>query len=132
MEAAQTALEHLSGEDAGATLSLAHAQQALLAQSDIEPEFQTLSDQLAASLAQAEDAAHSLQTWLRRADLDPQGLAELDARLGLWVSLARRYKERQRSCQNCMQVGKLNYKNWMQQQIWMPWKKPSKLLLRLF
>ena len=92
MEAAQTALEHLSGEDAGATLSLAHAQQALLAQSDIEPEFQTLSDQLAASLAQAEDAAHSLQTWLRRADLDPQGLAELDARLGLWVSLARRYK----------------------------------------
>ncbi|MFM7697556.1 MAG: DNA repair protein RecN, partial [Limnohabitans sp.] len=92
IEAAQVAIEHLSGEETGATLSLNHAQQALLSQSHIEPEFQSLSDQLAASLAQAEDAVHSLQTWLRRADLDPQGLAELDARLGLWVSLSRRYK----------------------------------------
>jgi len=33
-----------------------------------------------------------VQAWLRRADLDPQGLAELDARLSLWVSLSRRYK----------------------------------------
>jgi len=92
METAQKALQHLSADEAGATLSLAHAQQALLAQSDIEPEFQMLADQLATCLAQAEDAAHSLQAWLRRSDLDPQGLDELDARLGLWVSLARRYK----------------------------------------
>ena len=92
IQAAQTALQHLSGEDASATLGLAHAQNVLLEQSHIEPEFQLLSDQLAACLAQAEDAAHSLQTWLRRADLDPQGLEELDARLGLWVSLSRRYK----------------------------------------
>jgi len=92
MEAAQSALQHLNGDDTGATLALAHAQNALLAQSEIEPEFQMLAEQLAASLAQTEDAVHSLQTWLRRSDLDPQGLEELDARLGLWVSLARRYK----------------------------------------
>ena len=61
METAQKALQHLSADEAGATLSLAHAQQALLAQSDIEPEFQMLADQLATCLAQAEDAAHSLQ-----------------------------------------------------------------------
>ncbi len=92
MQAAQTALQHLNGEDTPATLGLTHAQNALLEQSHIEPEFQVLADQLAACLAQAEDAAHSLQAWLRRADLDPQGLEELDARLGLWVSLSRRYK----------------------------------------
>jgi len=92
MEAAQTALQHLNGEDNAATLGLTQAQNALLEQSHIEPEFQLLADQLAACLAQAEDAAHSLQAWLRRADLDPQGLEELDARLGLWVSLSRRYK----------------------------------------
>ena len=92
MEAAQTALQHLNGEDHAATLGLTQAQNALLEQSHIEPEFQVLADQLATCLAQAEDAAHSLQAWLRRADLDPQGLEELDARLGLWVSLSRRYK----------------------------------------
>jgi DNA repair protein RecN (Recombination protein N) len=71
---------------------LVHAQNALIDQAAIEPEFQALADQLASALAQAEDVAHSLQAWLRRADLDPQGLADLDARLSLWVSLARRYK----------------------------------------
>jgi DNA repair protein RecN (Recombination protein N) len=47
---------------------------------------------LASSLAQVEDAAHSLQTYLRRTDLDPERLAELDERMALWLSLARRYK----------------------------------------
>jgi len=39
-----------------------------------------------------EDSVHSLRTYLRRTDLDPERLAELDARLTQWVSLARRYK----------------------------------------
>ena len=92
MDAAQTALHHLQEDGSGATVTLVHAQNALMDQAAIEPEFQTLADQLASALAQAEDVAHSLQAWMRRADLDPQGLADLDARLSLWVSLARRYK----------------------------------------
>ena len=92
MDAAQTALHSLQEDGSGATVSLVHAQNALIDQAGIEPEFQALADQLASALAQAEDVAHSLQAWLRRADLDPQGLADLDARLSLWVSLARRYK----------------------------------------
>lgn len=39
-----------------------------------------------------QDARHSLQAYLRRADLDPERLAELDARLSLWMQLARRYR----------------------------------------
>ena len=91
LDAAQTALTHLQEEDA-AHSHLAQAVKALQEQANIEAEFQQLSDQLSSALAQAEDAAHSLQAWLRRADLDPQGLADIDARMGLWVGLSRRYK----------------------------------------
>ena len=42
--------------------------------------------------AQLQDAAHTLQAYLGRSDPDPARLAELDARLSSWVSLARRYR----------------------------------------
>ena len=41
---------------------------------------------------QLQDAAHTLHAYLGRAEPDPERLAELDARLGSWVSLARRYR----------------------------------------
>ena len=91
LDAAQTALSHLQEEDA-AHSHLAQAVKALQEQANIEAEFQQLSDQLGSALAQAEDAAHSLQAWLRRVDLDPEGLADIDARMGLWLALSRRYK----------------------------------------
>ncbi len=91
LDAAQTALSHLQEEDA-AHSHLAQAVKVLQEQANIEAEFQQLSDQLGSALAQAEDAAHSLQTWLRRADLEPEGLADIDARMGLWLALSRRYK----------------------------------------
>ncbi|RYY63567.1 MAG: DNA repair protein RecN, partial [Comamonadaceae bacterium] len=92
LDAAQAALEQLEGEDSGATSRLASAHAALQAQEHLEPEFRELAEVLASSLAQAEDAAHSLHAYLRRTDLDPQRLSQLDERMGLWVSLARRYK----------------------------------------
>jgi DNA repair protein RecN (Recombination protein N) len=92
LDAAQGAVELLEGEDGGATSLLTRAQGLLDAQAHLEPEFRTVAEVLASSLAQAEDAAHSLHAYLRRTDLDPQRLAELDERMALWVSLARRYK----------------------------------------
>ena len=93
IDAAQQACGLLEGdEDAGALRLLARAGQALSELARVEPEFQALGDVLASSQAQAEDAAHSLHAYLRRADLDPERLAQLDQRLGLWLSLARRYK----------------------------------------
>ncbi len=47
---------------------------------------------LRAAQAQIEDAAHTLQSYLGRSEPDPGRLAELDARLGAWVALARRYR----------------------------------------
>jgi len=92
IDAAQAALGALEGEDGGATSSLAQARSALQGQEHLEPEFQALAEVIASSLAQAEDAAHTLHTYLRKTDLDPARLAELDERMSLWMSLARRYK----------------------------------------
>ena len=93
IDAAQQANTLLEGdEEAGALTLLARASQSLSDLARVEPEFQSLADVLASAQAQAEDAAHSLHAYLRRADLDPERLTQLDERLGLWVSLARRYK----------------------------------------
>ena len=92
LEAAQGTIETLETEDAGALALLARAQARLQDHEHLEPEFKAIADVLASSLAQAEDAAHSLNAWLRRTDLDPDTLAELDQRLTQWMGLARRYK----------------------------------------
>ena len=92
LDAAQHALRELDTDDQGALAQLAKAQNLLADQATVEPEFDNLADVLASSLAQASDAAHSLQAWLRRTDLDPQRLQSLDERMGLWMSLARRHK----------------------------------------
>lgn len=93
IDSAQLALDALESEESGGALQwLSRSAQALTAQTHVEPEFQSLADILSSSLAQAEDAAHSLHAYLRKTDLDPQRLAQLDERLGLWISLSRRYK----------------------------------------
>ncbi|HSI54767.1 MAG TPA: DNA repair protein RecN [Ramlibacter sp.] len=92
LEAAQGALDALEGDDASATRGLSQAQSALQAQEHVEPAFRELAQVLASALAQAEDAAHTLHAYLRKTDLDPQRLAELDERMSLWMSLSRRYK----------------------------------------
>lgn len=92
LDAAQSTQELLDGEEGGARRALAQALDALRAQEHLEPRFREIADVLASSLAQVEDAAHSLQGYLRKTDLDPERLAELDERMASWLSLARRYK----------------------------------------
>ncbi len=92
LEAAEGALQVLEGDEAGATRSLSQALSLLQAQEHVEPAYRDLAQVLASSLAQAEDAAHSLHAYLRKTELDPQRLAELDERMSLWMSLSRRYK----------------------------------------
>ena len=96
LEAAQTAFSALQDDesDSGADVisGLVKAHSALEARAHIEPEFKALADVLASNLAQLEDAAHSLNSYLRKTELEPQRLAELDERMALWLSLSRRYK----------------------------------------
>ena len=92
IEAAEGARTALEDDDGGALAALHRALSLLQDCEHIEPEFKALTEVLASSVAQASDAAHSLHGYLRHADPDPQRLAELDERMGLWMSLARRYK----------------------------------------
>lgn len=92
LDAAQGAQQLLDGDEGGARQGLAQALDALRGQEHLEPQFKDIAEVLASSLAQLEDAAHSLQGYLRKTDLDPERLAELDERLSSWLSLARRYK----------------------------------------
>lgn len=92
MDSAQTCLQLLEDDDSGAANPLGRAHHLLQDQEHLEPQFQNIADVLGSCVAQLHDARHSLQAYLRRADLDPELLADLDERLSLWMQLARRYK----------------------------------------
>jgi DNA repair protein RecN (Recombination protein N) len=93
MDGANQTVMLLEGDDSGGALRhLSRAIQTLQSLGQFEPEFNALADVLISAQAQAEDVAHSLHAYLRKADLDPDHLSQLDERMGLWLSLARRYK----------------------------------------
>ncbi|ATH11748.1 MULTISPECIES: DNA repair protein RecN [Delftia] len=92
IDTAQTTLQMLEDDEAGVITPLGRASHLIQNQEHLEPDFQNIADVLASCMAQAQDARHSLQSYLRRADLDPERLAELDERLSLWMQLARRYR----------------------------------------
>lgn len=93
LEAAKTALAALDDdEQGGAITSLNQAVQALQSQQSVEIRLAEVVQVVSASQAQLQDAAHSLRAYLRSAEPDPARLGELDDRLALWLSLARRYR----------------------------------------
>ncbi|MBC7719459.1 MAG: AAA family ATPase, partial [Chitinophagaceae bacterium] len=91
-EACQSALDALQESEQNASSLLSKALTALQAQAHIEPAFQPLLEVLNGALAQTEDAVHSLNSYIRHAELEPQRLQQLDERLSMWINLARRYK----------------------------------------
>ncbi len=92
LDSAQGALAALEDEDGGALPRLAQAQHLLQDYEQMDEAFRSMNEVLTSCLAQAGDVAHSLQSYLRHTELDPERLQELDARLSQWMSLARRYK----------------------------------------
>lgn len=92
LDAAQGAVQILADDDTNALGALHNAGHLLQQQERLEPYFRGLGEVLASCLAQVEDTAHSLRAYLRRTELDPQRLGELDERMTQWLSLARRYK----------------------------------------
>ena len=79
--------------EGGALRQLSRTIQTLQSLGQYEAEFNALAEVLVSAQAQAEDVAHSLHAYLRKTDLDPQHLDKLDERMGLWLSLSRRYKK---------------------------------------
>ena len=92
LDAAHGALQLLDEDNVNALTQLNAALQKLQSQSHLEPGFTDPMDALQSSVAQVEDTVHTLRAYARSAEPDPERLAELDQRLSLWVTLARRYK----------------------------------------
>jgi len=93
LDAAQGALQALDDDEGAGALGTLHAAgQLLQAQEHLEPFFKDIAEVLSSSLAQVQDSVHSLRAYLRKTELDPGRLSQLDERMALWVSLARRYR----------------------------------------
>jgi DNA repair protein RecN (Recombination protein N) len=93
IDAARSALQQVADADEGSAESLtSRAADALADVAAHDPRIAPIIDALQGALAQLQDAAHSLNAYLRHAELDPRRLAELDERLSAWLGLARRYR----------------------------------------
>jgi len=92
LDAARAALEGLSESEPAADALTGRAIDALSAVSDYDAQLASVIEVLQGAQAQLQDAAHSLHAYLGHNDPDPQRLAELDARLAAWITLARRYR----------------------------------------
>ncbi|MDP1899764.1 MAG: DNA repair protein RecN [Rubrivivax sp.] len=92
LDGASAALDALAENEANAGAMTARAIAALDEVLRYDAELGAVAEVLRAAQAQLEDAAHTLHTYLGRREPDPGRLAELDSRLGAWVSMARRYR----------------------------------------
>ena len=92
LDGARVALQALSESDDSADVLTARAIAALDEVQRYDAELGAVAEVLRAAQAQLEDAAHTLAGYLNHRDPDPARLAELDGRIGSWVSLARRYR----------------------------------------
>ncbi|MDP1999686.1 MAG: DNA repair protein RecN [Rhodoferax sp.] len=107
MDAAQSATQTLDAEDSSAIAAIHGASQLLGQYGHVEPHFKDFAEALTSSLAQVEDTIHSLRAYLRKAELDPQRLGELDSRLAMWIALARRYKRTPADLPNLLSAWRL-------------------------
>jgi|CXWL01.1.fsa_nt_gi DNA repair protein RecN (Recombination protein N) len=92
LDGARAALEAISEAEINASALVSRAVAALADVQRFDAPLGDVADVLRAAQDQVEDAAHTLAAYLNRREPSPERLAELDARLGAWVALARRYR----------------------------------------
>jgi DNA repair protein RecN (Recombination protein N) len=92
LDGARAALDAVSEQDDSADALLSRALHALADVERYDAEIGAVIEVLRTAQAQVEDAAHTLNAYLARSEPDPARLEQLDARLGSWVALARRYR----------------------------------------
>jgi DNA repair protein RecN (Recombination protein N) len=78
--------------DSNAAALALQAADALIEAARLDARLAPIADVLQGAQAQLNDAAHSLSGYLQHTDIDPERLAELDARLSAWIGLARRFR----------------------------------------
>jgi DNA repair protein RecN (Recombination protein N) len=92
IDAARSALDAVSDAEPSASSLTRRAADAVAEAARIDARLAPIAEVLQGAQAQLDDAAHSLSAYLQHTDLDPERLAELDARLSAWIGLARRFR----------------------------------------
>jgi DNA repair protein RecN (Recombination protein N) len=92
LDGARAALDALSEDEPAALALTARALAALDDVQRYDAELAPVAEVLRNAQALLEDAAHTLHGYLGHREPDPERLAELDGRIGAWVSQARRYR----------------------------------------
>ena len=92
IDAVRGALDAISEADANADALAARAVDVLDSVAEFDPRLHDPIEALRGAQAQLQDAAHSLASYLDRAELDPARLREVDERLSAWLALARRHR----------------------------------------
>jgi DNA repair protein RecN (Recombination protein N) len=92
MTGSQQALDEISEGELNALKIVSRAASALREVADYDAALAPVIEALDGAELQLQDAAHSLSSYLNRAELDPQRLSELDDRMSAWMSLARRFR----------------------------------------
>ncbi len=92
LDGARAALDAISEAEPGANTLTSRAISALDEVQRYDSDLGVVADVLRTAQAQLEDAAHTLSAYLNHREPDPERLADLDGRIGSWVSLSRRYR----------------------------------------
>ena len=92
IEAAQGALDAIADADLNAGSLTGRALDALEAVSAYDPQLAGAIEVLQGAQVQLEDAAHTLNGYLTRTELEPERLREVEERLSAWMGLARRFR----------------------------------------
>jgi DNA repair protein RecN (Recombination protein N) len=92
MDAAAQAAQWVAEGETSASRLTGKAIAALGDVSSFDERLSPVLEALHGAQAQLDDAAHTLNAYLSRTELDPARLAELDHRMSAWMGLARRFR----------------------------------------
>jgi DNA repair protein RecN (Recombination protein N) len=92
LEAARDALDALAEADTSASRLAGRAASRLDDVARFDERLTGVIDVVRSAQVQLDDAAHTLAGYLHQAEPQPSRMAELDARLGAWMALARRWR----------------------------------------
>lgn len=92
LDGVQGAIAELEEADEAIASRLATLSSRLTQLARKDPSLQAYAQQVDAAAIEAQEAARGLSNWLRGVDLDPDSLADIDARLGQWHSVSRKLR----------------------------------------
>jgi DNA repair protein RecN (Recombination protein N) len=92
LDAAQSSAEAIADADDSMQSRLVIVMQKLVHASSIDPTLAETVKTLESVEAQLADASHTLAHYASKLEIDPQTLADIDARMSAWMSAARRHR----------------------------------------